>query len=116
MTQCSKCYANCVMDDDCRSETAHQTNKPTHRSSSARTIAGQETSAMHRSAPRLLYCDYFFCSSFHGSLTAVPTVSISTLASLPPTLRTSRRYSFCTMSRVAGSIEIGPRGLFECLK
>src|SRR5205807_6794479 len=59
---------------------------------------------------------FLLFTSFHGSFTAVPTVSISTLASLPPTLRTSRRYSFCTMSRVTGSTEIGPRGLFGSLK
>src|SRR4029077_20653864 len=34
-------------------------------------------------------------NSFQGPLPAVPRVSISTLASLPPTLRTSRRYSGC---------------------
>ena len=54
---------------------------------------------------------FFFCSSFQGSFTAVPSVSSSTLASWPPTLRTSRRYSGWMMSRVSGSIEIGPRGL-----
>jgi hypothetical protein len=55
---------------------------------------------------------FFVCSSFQGSFTAVLMVSISTLASWPPTLRTSRRYSGWMMSRVSGSIEIGPRGLF----
>ena len=58
---------------------------------------------------------FFFCSSFQGSLTAVANVSISTLASWPPTLRTSRRYSFWMMSRVSGSIEIGPRGLSHAM-
>src|SRR5438270_177545 len=46
---------------------------------------------------RYLYAGhFFFCISFQGSLTAVATVSSSTLASWPFTLRTSRRYSFCT--------------------
>ena len=31
---------------------------------------------------------------------------------MPPTFLVSRTYSFCTMSRVRGSISIGPRGLF----
>src|SRR5205085_3267847 len=45
---------------------------------------------------RYLYAGhFFFCISFQGSLTAVATVSSSTLASWPFTLRTSRRYSFC---------------------
>src|SRR5882762_3347557 len=38
--------------DDCRSETARWTNKPALDSSRARTIAGQERSAMHRCASR----------------------------------------------------------------
>src|SRR6266852_6075829 len=72
--------------------------------------AGSETK---RDAPkctaflgRLQPTVYFLLSSFHGSFTAVPTVSISTLASLPPTLRTSRRYSFCT--KCARSVASSP--------
>src|ERR1700730_7647974 len=50
-----------------------------------------------------------FCS-FHGSLT-LGIVSNSTLASLPSFISVLRILMFWTMSRVAGSIEIEPRGL-----
>ncbi len=50
---------------------------------------------------------YFRC----GSLMATPIRSSSTFTTRLPTLRISRRYSSCTTSRDAGSIEIGPRGL-----
>src|SRR5258705_223562 len=50
--------------------------------------------------------DYFLLFiSFQGSFTAlIVSLSISTFAVTPPTLRPSRMYSFCTMSRVCGSI------------
>src|SRR5205085_12656950 len=56
--------------------------------------------------------DHYFggFSCFHGSLT-IGIVAISILTSLPSCFSTRRIYTFWTMSRVSGSIMIGPRGL-----
>src|SRR5215475_234989 len=53
---------------------------------------------------------YFLAAALIGSLME-SKVANSTLYSSPPTFSTLRIYTFCTMSRVSGSIEIGPRGL-----
>src|SRR5207247_5598464 len=53
---------------------------------------------------------YFFIRSLTGSLT-FSILSISTLTRRPPTFSTRRIYTVWTMSRVSGSIAIGPRGL-----
>ncbi len=69
------------------------------------------TSRQPRALRGRLHDVYFWLNSFQGSLT-IGMVSISTFWTMPLTLRVSRTYSFCTTSRVRGSISTGPRGLF----
>jgi len=92
---------------------------PAHRSLSVRTIAVQKEARCTEVHAFLVRKgrpgSYFLVDSFHG-LHRVPTFRSRTLASLPPPCALSRRYSFWHDVAVAGSTEIGPRGLFGSLK